>query len=133
MQAIAVLREWLNGSEYRPQTRKDFAVVLKRYYQWRRAPPQKYPRWRRRHIYPPEVEDLSTTLKFSETVLPADLLTAEEVSRLLSSTGHPMFSAYIALSDEVGPRAGLGVPFLVRKGKVRRMHDTWMARCRRQG
>ncbi len=107
MQAISKLSGWLNGSSrYRPQTRKDFFVVLKRFYQWKRVPPQEYPRWRRRHLYPPEVEDLSTTLKFNETVLPSDLLTADEVNRLLSVANHPMLFAYIALSDEVGPRAG---------------------------
>lgn len=99
--AIGKLSLWLNESgKYKPQTRKDFIVVLKRFYQWLRAPLQEYTKWRKRHLYPPKVEDLSSALKFSESVLPSGLLTEQEVGKLLSVANHPMLRAYISLSDE---------------------------------
>jgi len=105
--AITKLVAWLNGSpRYRPETRKDFNVVLKRYFQWLRAPPEEYPRWRRRHVYPLEVEDLTATLKKNDMILPSTLFTAEDVNALLAVSDHPMLSAFVAFMDEIGPREG---------------------------
>ncbi len=105
--AITKLVAWLNGSpRFKPETRKDFNVVLKRFFQWLRAPPEEYPRWRRRHIYPVEVEDLTATLKKNDTVLPSNLFMADDVNALLSISDHTMLSAFVAFMDEIGPRVG---------------------------
>lgn len=105
--AITKLVAWLSETpRYRPETRKDFNVVLKRFFQWMRAPPEEYPRWRRKHVYPPEVEDLTATFKRNDAILPSNLLTAEDVNALLSVSDHPMLGAFASFMDEVGPRVG---------------------------
>lgn len=105
--AITKLVAWLNGSpRFKPETRKDFNVVLKRFFQWLRAPPEEYPRWRRKHLYPIEVEDLTATLKKNDMILPSSLFTPEDVNALLAASDHPMLSAFVAFMDEVGPREG---------------------------
>jgi hypothetical protein len=104
---ITKLSAWINGSpRFKPETRKDFNFVLKRFFQWLRAPPEEYPRWRRKHIYPLEVEDLSTVLKKNETKLPSDLLNEEDVNRIISASNHPMLAAFVSFLDEVGAREG---------------------------
>ncbi|MBI3859461.1 MAG: tyrosine-type recombinase/integrase [Thaumarchaeota archaeon] len=104
---ITKLAAWINGSpRFKPETRKDFNVVLKRFFQWLRAPPEEYPRWRRKHIYPLEVEDLPTVLKRNVTKLPSDLLNEEDVRKILGATDHPMLAAFVAFLDEIGAREG---------------------------
>ncbi len=94
-----------NG-RYTPHTKRDFVIALKRFYQWLRAPPEEYPSWKRKHRYPEEVDDLSTNLKLNETTLPWDLLSQDEVSKLIGAATHPMLKAFVAFSDELGPRPG---------------------------
>jgi site-specific recombinase XerD len=96
----------LNESNYKPMTRTDFVTVLKRFYQWLRAPEGQYAKWRKKHEYPPEVEDLPSSIKHNETVLPSNLVREEEVRLLIEGANHPMIRAFIALSDELGPRPG---------------------------
>lgn len=55
MKDINRLVAWINSADYTPNTRKDMLIVLKRFYQWLRAPPSEYPQWVRRHRYPEEV------------------------------------------------------------------------------
>ncbi|MGC9071803.1 MAG: hypothetical protein ACP5HK_03795 [Acidilobus sp.] len=43
---------WINFEDYTPNTRKDVLVMLKRFYQWLRAPQNEYPQWVRRHQVP---------------------------------------------------------------------------------
>ena len=105
--AITRLVAWLNGSpRFKPETRKDFNVVLKRFFQWLKAPSEEYPRWRRKHVYPLEVEDLTATLKKNETKLPSDLLSEEEVNKVIGACDHPMLAAFVSFLDEVGAREG---------------------------
>lgn len=96
----------LNESNYTPMTRSDFVTVLKRFYQWLRAPEGEYAKWRKRHVYPPEVEELPSSIKHNEKVLPSSLVREEEVRLLIENANHPMLRAFIALSDELGPRPG---------------------------
>lgn len=42
---------WVNESGvYRPYTKRDFIVVMKRFYQWLRAPPNEYSSWRKNEL-----------------------------------------------------------------------------------
>ncbi|MGI0086791.1 MAG: tyrosine-type recombinase/integrase [Nitrosotalea sp.] len=105
--ALEQFRIWLNEYQgYAPSTRRDFIITIKRFYQWLRAPPDQYTSWKRLHKYPPEVEDLSTTIKMHERFLPSELVTEDELGSLLKHTTHPMYAAFIALYDELGPRPG---------------------------
>jgi integrase len=98
---------WINESEeYRPHTKSDFATVLKRFYQWLKAPPEEYNSWRKKHRYPPEVDDLNSGMKASQRFLPSDLLTADEVNSMIHAAGWIMVKGAVALVDEIGPRPG---------------------------
>jgi integrase len=123
------LASCLNASSYTPHTKRDFIITMKRFYQWARAPEVEYPKWRRRHTYPPEVEDLSTALKLSDRRLPSDLLFEEDIRTLISNADHPMVRAYLAFSDEVGPRIGEALNMRVKDV----IHDGTDVICRLRG
>jgi len=118
---------WVNESGvYRPYTKRDFIVVMKRFYQWLRAPPNEYSSWRKKHTYPPEVDDFSSTIKLNERVLPDDLLTADDVQKLTDAASHSMVRAYISFSDEIGPRAGEALTMRLKSI----VHDSQNIYCR---
>ena len=104
MKDINRLVAWINSADYTPNTRKDMLIVLKRFYQWLRAPPSEYPQWVRRHRYPEEVDWITTTIKKNETRNPEDLLTEDEVNAMLNASDSPMVRAFIALENEIGAR-----------------------------
>jgi integrase/recombinase XerD len=106
---------WLkNDSGYTAHTRRDFITTFKRFYQWLKAPPDQYARWRRRHRYPDEVDDLSSNIKLNERFLPSDLLTQKEVDSMISAASNEMLKAKVAFSDEVGPRPGEDLSLRIR-------------------
>ncbi|MDE1863067.1 MAG: hypothetical protein KGI33_09160 [Thaumarchaeota archaeon] len=97
----------INESErYKPNTKKDYTTVLKRFYQWIKAPPEQYNSWRRKHHYPPEVEDLNSGIKPGQRFLPSDLLLDDEVNSMIQAAGWIMVKAVVALDDEIGARPG---------------------------
>ncbi|MGI0046107.1 MAG: tyrosine-type recombinase/integrase [Nitrosotalea sp.] len=97
----------INESEkYKPNTKKDYTTVLKRFYQWLKAPPEQYNSWRRKHHYPPEVEDLNSGIKPGQRFLPSDLLLDDEVNSMIQAAQWIMIKAAVALDDEVGARPG---------------------------
>jgi integrase len=98
---------WINESEeYRPHTKSDFSTVLKRFYQWLKAPPEEYNSSRKKHRYPLEVDDLNSGMKASQRILPSDLLTEDEVNSMIQAAGWIMVKGAVALVDEIGPRPG---------------------------
>jgi integrase len=104
---IELLNIWINEeSGYTGNTKHDCIIVLKRYFQWLRAPPEEYQRWRKKHTYPPEVDDLVSSIKLNERFLPSDLLTESEVNSLIDACPWIMVMAVISLDDEVGARPG---------------------------
>lgn len=66
-------------SGYTAHTRLDFITTFKRFYQWLKAPPEEYAKWRRRHRYPDEVDDLTSNIKLNERFLPSDSSTEESM------------------------------------------------------
>jgi integrase len=94
------------SAKYRPHTKSDFTTVLKRFYQWLKAPPDEYNGWRKKHRYPPEVEDLNCGIKASQRFLPSDLLTENEVNSMIQAAEWIMVKGAVALLDEIGPRPG---------------------------
>lgn len=42
---ISRLVAWINSEDYTPNTKKDMLIVLKRFYQWLRAPKKEYKQW----------------------------------------------------------------------------------------
>jgi site-specific recombinase XerD len=81
---------------YSPWTKIDYKVTLKKFYRWLRGGEE----------YPPEVKWLKTTLKQKDTMLPEDLLTEEEVLRLVEATTNTRDRAFIITLYESGARIG---------------------------
>ena len=82
---------WIyEDSHYSANTKHDCVVVLKRFYQWLRAPEDKYREWRRKHVYPTEVEDMESTIKLNERFNPSDMLKQEETNALIEASDWAM-------------------------------------------
>ncbi len=96
----------MEKADYKPHTKRDYVTTLKRFYQWLKCEPLEYPRWRKKHIYPPEVEDLDSSIKLNERFLPSDLFKDEEVNRMIDASPFVMVKAAIGILDEDGPRPG---------------------------
>jgi len=87
----------LERSDYSPFTKKDFKLVLKRFYRWLKGGDE---------VYPEEVAWIKTTLKARDEVLPEDLLTEEEVMKLVNSCDSIRDKAFIITLYESGARVG---------------------------
>lgn len=95
-------------SDYSPWTKHDYKVALKRFYKWLKG---------RGEEYPPEVKWIKTTLKAGDELLPEDLLTEEEVMRLVEACDNPRDKAFIMTLYESGARIGELGSMLIRDVK----------------
>lgn len=89
----------INDKEYSERTKKDFRVAIKRFYQWLKGIEEK-------GVYPDEVRWIPTTLKHDNHILPEELLTEEEVNKLISTAEHPRDKALVAALADSGCRIG---------------------------
>ncbi len=81
---------------YRPWTIQFYKVTLKKFYRWLRGIEQD----------PPEVAWITLTIKENERVLPEDILTADEVKKLVASAFGLRDKAFIGVGYEGGLRPG---------------------------
>jgi len=86
----------IERSDYSPYTKHDYRVVLKRFYRW----------LRKSEDYPEEVKWIRTTLKMKDELLPEDLLSEEEVMKLVEACSNPRDKAFIITLYESGARIG---------------------------
>jgi site-specific recombinase XerD/ribosomal protein L40E len=93
-------------SGYSPWTKHDYKVALKKFYKWLKG-----------GEYPPEVKWVKTTLKAKDGLLPEDLLTEEEVMRLVNAADSPRDKAFIITLYESGARIGELGSMLIRDVK----------------
>ena len=124
-------KTWLLESEKKPSTKRDFALSIKRFYQWYSCDPKLYARWRKKHIFPDIVEDMDIQVKRNERFLPSDLLTEAEIEKLIEAASTPMLRAYIAMKAEIGPRPGEDL--LMRVGDIIRNGTELIARLGHHG
>ncbi len=82
-----------------PNTKKTYKVMLKRFYKWLKGKDEEYPK---------EVRWIKTTIKRCEEKLPSEeeLLTEEEIKKLISVAHHPRDKAFISILYECGCRVG---------------------------
>lgn len=80
-------------------TKHAYKITLKKFYKWLKGNNEEYPE---------EVRWLKGTIKNSEVKLPSngDLLTEEEVQKLIETTEHPRDKALISMIYESGGRIG---------------------------
>jgi len=88
---------WLEEQPYSAWTKQSYKVILKRFYRWLKGGDEGYP---------PEVRWIKTTLKEKEKLLPQDLLTEDEIERLVNATDNPRDRAFIMTLYETGGRIG---------------------------
>ena len=84
-------------SDYSPWTKHDYKVVLKRFYKWLKGNDEEYPE---------EVKWIKTTLKAKDELLPEDLLTEDEVMKLVEACSNPRDKVFIITLYESGARIG---------------------------
>jgi site-specific recombinase XerD/ribosomal protein L40E len=98
----------IERSGYSPWTKHDYKVALKRFYKWLKGGNEDYP---------PEVKWIKTTLKAKDEILPEDLLTEEDVMRLVNAADNPRDKAFIITLYESGARIGELGSMLIRDVK----------------
>jgi site-specific recombinase XerD len=94
---IEALLVKLDQSGYAEWSKHDFKVVIKRFWKWLKASEEGYPR---------EVSWIKTTMKRNHEKLPEDLLTEDEVARLIQAADNIRDKALISTLYESGCRIG---------------------------
>ena len=79
-----------------PRTKLDFKVTVKKYYKWLNGGEE----------YPESVRWVKTGEKRNNNKLPEDLLTEEDVKKMIQATNHPRDRAIISVLWESGCRVG---------------------------
>lgn len=82
----------LEQSDYSEQTKRDYRVVLRRFFQYLGKGEL--------------VKDVKTTLRSSRKKLPDEILTQSEVEKIIEAADHPRDKAIIGLLYEAGLRVG---------------------------
>lgn len=93
----------INNSNYADWTKRDFRVVLKRFFKWiRERDGQEFARGE----YPDEVKWISTGKKKDKKKLPEELLTVEEIKKLSENTNNLRDRSFVLFLYESGARIG---------------------------
>jgi integrase/recombinase XerD len=96
-QDIEDLVRRVESSDYSAATKVDYRVIVKRFYKWLKGNDEEYPE---------EVRWIKTTLREKDRVLPQDLLTEDEIKRLVDAADNPRDRAFIMTLYESGGRVG---------------------------
>jgi integrase len=89
----------INTVGYTENTKHDYMIIIKKYFQWLRACDED------QHEYPEEVRWIKTTLR-KKRLLPEALLTVEELKKLAEATENQRDRAFILTHYESGCRVG---------------------------
>jgi len=92
---IAHIAREVESRDYSDWTKRDFKIVLKRFFRW----------LRKSEDYPEEVRWLNTEIK-NDNMLPEELLTEEEVKKMVETADNPRDRAFILVLYESGCRIG---------------------------
>ena len=95
IRAVRIIQE---NERYRPWTKATYKIMLKRVYKW----------LKKMEDSPEEVKWIKTTLKRTETEMlnNGDLITEDEVKKLINSADHPRDKAFVSALYESGARIG---------------------------
>lgn len=86
----------IENQHYTAHTKHDYKIVIKRFFKWLRNSDK----------YPTEVEWIKTTIKETNRIIPEELLTEEDVKKLIDAAKHPRNKAMVAFLYESGCRVG---------------------------
>jgi len=90
-----IVSDMMDIRKYSDWTKRDFKVSLRKFY-----------RWLRNDENPPEVSWYKTHMKNRVTRFPEDMLTEEEIKKLIENTRDVRYKAFIATIYESGCRIG---------------------------
>jgi len=91
-----------NRKDYSPWTKQSYRAIVKKFYKWLEFGDD----YRNRKEYPEIVSWISTTLKGKDKpkVKASDILTEEEIEKLIDVAEHPRDKAFISMIYELGAR-----------------------------
>jgi integrase/recombinase XerD len=95
---ITTLVRSIEKSDKSEWTKHDYKVALKRFFQWLRNTEE--------GEYPPEVSWIRTGFKGRHKVLPSQLLTMQEITKLANAASNPRDKALVQVLYESGCRVG---------------------------
>ncbi len=87
----------IEKTDYATETKRGIRIAIKKFFKWLRNIEEK-------GVYPPEVKWISTTNKKDKQRLPEDLLTEEEVVKMIEFCRNERDKAFIAVLYESGCR-----------------------------
>ncbi len=90
---IKLIRK-IEEKDYAEWTKKDYKIVIKRFYKWLNGDEE----------YPDNVKWIKTTFRKNNNKLPEDLITKQEVEKMIKVAVHTRDKALVALSYESGFR-----------------------------
>ena len=93
---LRVVKEIEINSRWSPATKHDYKVILKKFYKWLRGTGE----------FPKEVKWIKPNFKKNNHKLPEELLTEEDVRKMVEAAGHPRDKALILVLYESGCRVG---------------------------
>jgi len=90
--------------DYSEWTKQSYRVILKKFYKWMVYKDE----YKLRHEYPPICAWICTNIsrKNQPKVKASDILTEDEIDRLIKSAEHPRDKAFISMLYELGSRIG---------------------------
>ena len=88
---------YIEKRDYSAWTKHDYKVIIKRFYKWLKGNDE---------TYPDEVKWIKTTLKKKDVVLPEELLSENDIKRLVDSAVSIRDKAFIISLYESGARIG---------------------------
>ena len=96
---VRVMEKVERNRKWSDWTKHDYKVTLKKFYRWLRG-------IQKRGAYPEEVDWIVTTVRNSNSKLPEEMLTEEEVKRLAQVASNVRDKALVLVSYESGARVG---------------------------
>ncbi|MHA1832996.1 MAG: tyrosine-type recombinase/integrase [Candidatus Baldrarchaeia archaeon] len=100
----------VNEADYSEHTKRDFKIILKRFYQWLKGCSEE------ENEYPEEVRWIKTSPK-EKRIMPEMLLTSEEIKKLVEVAENPRDKALVLTHYESGCRIGETLSLRIRNVK----------------
>ena len=88
---------WVRKEKVSPWTISKYLISIKRFYKWLKGNNEEYP---------PEVKWFQTGVKGNQLKLPENLLTQEEVKKLINACQNPRDKCLLSVLNELGCRVG---------------------------
>lgn len=89
----------IQSQDWSMSTKIDYNIIIKRFYKWLMGNDEEYPE---------QVKWLKTTLRLKDKPVPSqsDLITEDEIKKLIEAAEHPRDKAFISIIYESGCRVG---------------------------